>query len=314
MPRFHAIHKLTTERPSSPPKDALIVGALADVKDAWLPRHGHNYISWGFALTLALLSLLTLLWMGQPAAATVVALPASPTSHIQNTTAYTTYLPLIAYIPPPGIYGRVFDQGDPAPGIPLALHYFDEAAYGYGIYAQTTTDTQGRYRFSGLPSNNPALPNLSFYWVSFNNAGNPDHLDYQSQNAVRGYVQGANVPGGDFEIADVARAAHAETVTLPFTFHWTPRPAVPGESYSLNLYELCEQPPCRQFTAWDLGYVDSYTLDELPYTFEYHAVYYWKLLIEAQGTFASSGSTPIRFAPAPAVTHFLAPITPRRNR
>ncbi|MEA3339994.1 MAG: hypothetical protein U9R15_08515, partial [Chloroflexota bacterium] len=56
-----------------------------------------------------------------------------------------TWLPLILKTLPPGIYGRVTYQGQPAADIVLTLWHFDSEGYGYAPFRHTHTQQDGEY-------------------------------------------------------------------------------------------------------------------------------------------------------------------------
>lgn len=194
------------------------------------------------------------------------------------------WLPLILKTLPPGIYGRVTYQGQPATDIVLTLWHFDSEGYGYAPFRHTHTQQGGEYRFTALPDLDPQQSS-AMYYVTYNNGeyGNVDDLNYLvywSTLAITDYVAGSNVHGGDFDIADVQQVTHPQTVTLPFTFEWERRIASPGDNYTFEVYKQLEYMRFPWHTAFDLGYVGSYTLETLPYDFETNTEYQWDLRIQ----------------------------------
>jgi len=106
--------------------------------------------------------------------------------------------------------------------------------------AETTTDENGYYQFTGVPS----LPAGNIYFVFYfnHNDGNntPDDrfLWRWYGPDITSYSAGRSVAGGDFEINDVPLTSpRTERTTLPVTFAWNPR-GLPGERYSWELFDL----------------------------------------------------------------------------
>lgn len=100
--------------------------------------------------------------------------------------SHVLFLPVIqrnyALGQPPGIYGRVTDAGKPATGVPLALRKCSGSSCA--TQAATTTDSNGLYRFVGVPS----LAGGQWYYVRYLN---PDLVG--AGTSARPDEAGANV-------------------------------------------------------------------------------------------------------------------------
>ena len=137
--------------------------------------------------------------------------------------------------PPPqqGIYGTITDSNQPAANVPLAMQRWNgEKVETVG---QTTTNSAGDYRFSGLPS----LDEGAVYYVTYGlNTSDPSRLFIYFGPDITSYNSGSNVPGGNFDIANVELLAPADdaNVSLPFSFQWQQR-GVPGDGYAVEIYD-----------------------------------------------------------------------------
>ena len=96
-----------------------------------------------------------------------------------------------------GINGRVTFKGAAAPGIELQLRFYDGSKTTTA--ATTTTDSEGRYRFTSAAS----LGSGQEYWVRFLSPDNPAYVSRWQTASITAYTSGSTVPGGDFDIADV---------------------------------------------------------------------------------------------------------------
>jgi hypothetical protein len=199
-----------------------------------------------------------------------------------------TYLPSIIYQPPPprGIYGLVTQNGVPTAGITVTLQLREGS--DTILVESVTTDANGNYSFL----NAPTLGSGQRYFVFYPNAENvASRLSFWAGFLIDGYTAGDEVPGTDFDIANITlvNPPPAAVVTLPTTFTWNPRPATPGDSYELNLIgdEPEDEDETYFYTNPPLGYVNSYTLDTLPDTMVYDETYAWTVWAYGPGgTFA----------------------------
>lgn len=195
-----------------------------------------------------------------------------------------------ATTPPLGsaISGQVAYQGLPIAGITLALQFYDGSSWSTVL--TTTTQSDGSYLFEEVPS----LVSGQRYYVRYDNgegvgADNPDYLAYWHSFYITSTV-GASEAGGDFDIANVPLVSPADgvTVTLPYTFQWTPRTATLSDSYELNLYDPTDGNPWWR-TDPPLGYVSDYTMDGLPTGFITDTQYAWDVwLYGPDGGFGQS--------------------------
>lgn len=92
------------------------------------------------------------------------------------------------------------------------------------------------------------------------------------------YTAGSAVEIGNFDIADIALVAPYDgaTVSLPYTFQWTPRPATPSDSYALAIYDPND--PNRYAYTSPLGYVGSINVTHLPPFVQPGVQYRWEVL------------------------------------
>ena len=91
---------------------------------------------------------------------------------------------------------------------------------------------------------------------------------------ITSYTAGTSVHGGDFDIANVSLLSPdpGATLSLPITFTWQRR-GVATDTYRWVLFD-----PSDPSTGWitgDLGYVDSFTLSNLPSGAEHGKEYGW---------------------------------------
>jgi hypothetical protein len=188
-----------------------------------------------------------------------------------STPHYVGFLPFLAR--PAAISGRVTFQGQPAADITLGLYFFDGMEWSDSAIATTTTDSDGRYRFVGQPALGPG----EYYGISFGpNETDERFLAGYDAPAIGTYTGQADVPGGDFDIANVVlnEPRPGAQVRPPVTFRWTRR-GIAGDSFRLVLVD--SDPTIG--AAWEtglLGDIDSVTLD-LPPGAAYNHDYYWSV-------------------------------------
>jgi subtilisin family serine protease len=219
----------------------------------------------------------------------------------------TTPTPTPTPTRPPGggIFGRVTDNLSPAAGVTLDLRRWDGSALSTVL--TTTTASDGMYNFVGAPS----LPADQVYYVRYRNrAGTPGYLWGWLAPDITSYTAGANVPGGDFDIADVA-LGNPNTTTpqaLPVTFRWTMR-SIPSDTYEFELlnadtYEIL-------WRSGDLGRVNSFTLTSLPPGINPGTVYGWDVRINSpQGVGLSYGTNFVAFTTEPTTPTPTPTVTP----
>ena len=182
------------------------------------------------------------------------------------------YLPLVVL--PPDIYGLVTENGVPAAGIPLALRFFDGAAWS--TLATTVTNDAGKYAFTNLPSLAPG----QVYYVRYLNETNPTRLGVWMTREVTSFTGSSSVNIGNFDIANIELLLPfpGDEVSLPYTFQWSARLASLADSYEFNLFDPVDGNPYF-YTAPPLGYVSSYALRDLPSGFEYGVDYAWDIWV-----------------------------------
>ncbi len=171
-----------------------------------------------------------------------------------------------------GLYGRVTKGGVAAAGIPLVLVRIDDEEDVE--VAATVTAADGRYVFSGVP----ALPAGAAYYVFYGpNETDPSLVALWYGPEVTSYTAGANVPAGDFDIANVLLLSPAAgaTVTLPATFTWQRR-NLSGDTYRVL---FMDEEGMDWWQTNDLGDVGSYTLPGLGPGMAYDTPYYWFMAV-----------------------------------
>lgn len=182
---------------------------------------------------------------------------------------------VLAVVQPPagnGINGRVTFKGAAAAGIGLQLRFYDGSSWSTA--ATTTTDSSGRYRFTGAAS----LGAGQKYYVRFGpNSTNSAYLSGWWAPQITAYTGGATTPGGDFDIANVALQSPANnaSVHLPAAFAWQTR-GIATDTYRLELFDLDTG---DGWTTSDLGNVGSVNLTGLPPGAVFDQMYGWDVLV-----------------------------------
>jgi hypothetical protein len=185
---------------------------------------------------------------------------------------HQVYLPLVlkSYSTGTGIYGRVTLNGAPAANVYLQLRFFDGSQWS--TRSTTYTDQNGNYAFTSIPS---LGPNQRYYVLYSNSAGTSGRLRAWGTRELTSYTAGTAVEIGNFDIADIPLVAPSDgaTVSLPYTFRWTRRPATPSDSYALALYDSSNYAHTSP-----LGYVDSVLVNNLPPFVTPGTQYWWEVL------------------------------------
>ncbi|MCL4489343.1 MAG: hypothetical protein M1570_14625 [Chloroflexi bacterium] len=210
------------------------------------------------------------------------------------------YLPVVYNSARSGLFGHVTVAGSPTAGVPLNLRFYNGSAWS--TVMTTTTDTQGLYQFTDVPS----LGSGQKYQIEYLNSNPRDstRLWNWTTRLLTDYTAGEGVGIGDFDLANLTLAAPVPSsdVTLPITFQWYPRAASPNDSYIFELFEPSSFAP-DWYTA-PLGYVGSYTLNALPTGFATGHLYSWTVYVagpDGSGgaayysslvTFTNAGSSP----------------------
>lgn len=192
------------------------------------------------------------------------------TGALTVTLPYSVYLPLIRnYRSPSGIYGTVTDNGVPAAGVELTLQRVTGSLWS--TVDTTYTQADGSFAFTTALS----LASGQRYAVDFYGS-TPNQLGYWVTKRIDTYAAGSTVHIGDFDIAnvDLLTPANGMSVTLPYTFQWTPRPAVPSDSY-----ELYMTGGNSYYYSTPLGYIGSFPLTTLPAGFVVGQNYYWGVYV-----------------------------------
>jgi len=170
-----------------------------------------------------------------------------------------------------GIYGRVTDNGQAAAGVELLLRFYD--GYSWSTAKTTTTDGDGRYRFTHVG----ALGSGQKYYVRYANDGDNTRVDFWYGPDITSYTNGENVQGGDFDIEDIELLSPSPGATerLPIMFQWRRR-GNSGESYRLYIFDPDSDDRWRTNS---LGDVDGVTLGELPEGAQYGKEYGWYMRV-----------------------------------
>jgi hypothetical protein len=178
------------------------------------------------------------------------------------------YLPILMNIPDQ-IWGYVTDNGSPAANTTIVLYI-----NGFNSDPlQDVTDSTGRYSFDDVPT-----VITQTYYVSYENWGpnnDPSRLAFYD-NSIDNYVAGSNLQIDTFDIADVILLdpVDGQTISLPYTFQWQPRPATPTDNY--NWWGGCSWGSDGMGLGSNLlGYADSFTLNSVPDEFYYQESECW---------------------------------------
>jgi C1A family cysteine protease len=197
---------------------------------------------------------------------------------ITKDTTSLVYLPIINRASSsgtqPSLYGQITQSGTPAQAVVVGLTKWvdaDDGWYGYSM-GKTQTDASGIYRFSGLST----LKSNETYQVWYlNETRTPGRLWRFGCNDVETYSAGTNKHACDFDVADISLGQpNGSDVYLPTTFYWTRRAGQSNDDYELNIYDKWGYE--WWYTDPSLGYVNHYTLSELPDEL-WGGDYYWDL-------------------------------------
>lgn len=207
--------------------------------------------------------------------ATFLSLPTSAASTgIKGEGNETVFLPFISY-EISTIYGQVtFGNLGPWPDVKLDLRFFNGTEWS--TIATTTTDSDGNYVFTNVPS----LLSGQRYYVRYLNTEAEGYLYTWHAKPITTFQAGQQVHGGDFSIAGIGLHSPPAGVStsLPTEFRWSLRNGHTFDSYELNLFEPQTGSP-HFFTNPALGFVDSYTLNNLPSGFNYNNWYVWNIWV-----------------------------------
>jgi hypothetical protein len=196
--------------------------------------------------------------------------PATPPITGPSIVVSQAFLPLIARTIM-GINGKVSINGVPADDVIMHLHLWNGSTWSVPTFAKT--DNFGIYRFTTASS----LQEKQKYRVDYSNFIDPAHVNYcVNPNDITSYCAGTDLPGGDFDIANILQVSppNGQTISLPFTFTWTPRTGVPTDNYVLEIWD-------NNSTEWwdsgssGLGYTSQYTLNGFPSGLSAGKAYSW---------------------------------------
>ena len=174
------------------------------------------------------------------------------------------------------IFGAVTYRGQAIPGITVELVLADYGGATGNVAARAVTDAAGGYRFAGLPT----LTAEQLYVVRYRNLANDSRYLRYWESIISIYIAGNDVPGGDFDIADITLGSPDGTTpqALPVTFHWSKRADSPEDSYEFELWDPAS-PNGLHFASGELGYVNEYVRDILPEGFQPGVTYIWSVLV-----------------------------------
>lgn len=180
------------------------------------------------------------------------------------------FLPLIISPRYLGINGHVTFNGTAASGVPLDLRFYNGSAWSTA--ASTTTSADGSYEFLTAPT----LGSGQRYYVRYTNSTDPTRLAIWQTRSLTSYSANNTIAIGDFDIANIPLASpvSGSTVALPNQFSWQVRPATSTDSYEFNLLNVSTGSPWW-YTVPPLGYVNNYTLNNLPAGFTTNTWYGW---------------------------------------
>jgi hypothetical protein len=192
----------------------------------------------------------------------------------------------VSYNGSPGsgqIYGTVRDNNSLASGVPLALYYYN-GHRSTPLY--TITNSSGNYNLRDTSS----LPVGHTYQVAYlNNEGNSNRLSRWYCNSFKGYVAGQSYAACSFDIHDVVAFSPGDSSTVhsPVTFSWNRR-APTSDSYDLRLHD---DNFATYFESGTLGYVNNYTLYNLPGGFNFGILYDWDVMVVDSNGYGIPNST-----------------------
>jgi hypothetical protein len=209
---------------------------------------------------------------------------------VNVTSLYTSYLPIVTRSHG-RLYGQVFANGVPTPGISVTLSYCKEHVVvgpnailvcNDELYS-SITNINGMYEFVDVPTLiTDSLGLTQTYQVEWiNSDSDPNRLDWWHSRTISSYTSGEVVNIGNFDMAAVTLIAPAAwmTVTFPVDFRWRPRLGAPSDSYGVCIYGgfivepvlPADEVGCNQ----PLGPTDHFVL-QMPFSgIDYGFPYWW---------------------------------------
>jgi hypothetical protein len=175
-----------------------------------------------------------------------------------------------------GIYGQVTQHGVGVQGVSLELRFFNGVSHS--TLQTTASGANGHFTFTGVPSLLPGQRYTVRYSNDFYNPVSGRLWGWVSR-PLDTYTSGQAVWVGPYDIGDIELIVppYGATISTPYTFRWTPRPASLTDSYELDMYgENYED----WVSPW-LGYVGEYTLNQRPGGFVPGPPYYWEVWVKA---------------------------------
>ena len=198
---------------------------------------------------------------------------ASPTGTPTPTPTRTrTPTPTVTQPTSQGIYGRITNNGAAAAGIQLRLRFYNGVTWSDA--ATVVTNATGNYLFTGVPG---LAPGQKYYVLYGPNNTNSNYLYSWGATTITSYVAGTNMPGGDFDIANVRLLSppNGSTLPLPVTLTWQRR-GLAGDTYRVILFDL------DTGDGWltiDLGAADAFTMNSLPSGAAFGVQYGWAVRV-----------------------------------
>ncbi|PKO11616.1 MAG: hypothetical protein CVU39_28320 [Chloroflexi bacterium HGW-Chloroflexi-10] len=187
-----------------------------------------------------------------------------------------TYLPIVSKpLPSKGIFGKVTHDGYPEYDEELELRYFDGTSWS--TRATTMTASDGSYAFKEIPG----LSDGQIYYVRYDTPNCSSCILFWATRSLEKYETASQVEIGNFDTAgvDLVSPISGEKVALPYTFQWIARPNTPSDSYQFNLFDPEDGNP-DAYTE-PLGYVNTFTMNSLPYGFNPNTYYGWMVWVNS---------------------------------
>lgn len=214
--------------------------------------------------------------------ATIILSFPNPKSHssmaLEGGSDYSTFLPLVES-KISTIYGQVtFGNLGPIADVELDLRFFNGVEWS--TILTTTTDEDGIYRFVNVP----ALQAGQRYYVRYLNTEIEGYLYTWHAKLITSLQGGQEINGGDFNIGGIYLNAPpaGSQLFVPIEFRWSKRNGFTNDSYELNLFEPQTGSPYF-YTNPSLGFVDTYTLNNLPAGFKSGTWYVWNIWVYGEG-------------------------------
>lgn len=205
---------------------------------------------------------------------TILSTSCAPSMSVNVKTVSNQALDSSIYLP--GVYkmrpltGRVTYRGASAPGRVVTVRARNYSNV-WSTYATAVTDAAGNYFIGRAPDD--ALYNA--YYVRWTNDALQGGLlgAWYCDTIVNSAVDDFNC---SFDISEAATTApaHGAAINLPYTFRWNRR-VVPTDNYEIDFTDGQQ----NWWWWYNLGYVGSWTMYNLPASMYTHMLYYWGIYI-----------------------------------